>query len=113
MLIVKQYGIIFFAIVLVSVSHVMIKYSTRKHYPSALQEYLNPVTITGYTLLLLSAFITIFALRYIPFKSFQVYMSLTYLFILLMGHFVLGERITKEKIIGNSLIVVGIIVFNQ
>ncbi len=108
----EKHGIILIAILLVSGSHIVLKYSANNQYKNRISEYTNIPTIVGYSLLFASSLITIFALRYIPFKSYQVYMSLTYLIILVLSKIVLNERITRSKIVGNCLIVAGIFLFN-
>lgn len=72
----------------------------------------NKHLIIGIILFLLSPAISIFIMRVIDFSVFYTFTALNYFFIMLFSYKILNEKIGKLKIIGNSLIILGIIVFN-
>lgn len=54
----------------------------------------------------------ILAFRGIPYKYGAVLESLTYIYILVLSKIFFGERLTKQKILGNLMIVAGVIIFS-
>lgn len=109
----SEYIIIMICSVFVaSVSQILLKKSAAKEHAGFIKEYLNKFVIIGYLMLLASMFITIIAYRELPLKYGAVIESLGYVFVMILSSVFLGEKITKRKIIGNILIIVGIIVFS-
>lgn len=97
-----------------SVSQLLLKKSANrvKSSDSLLSEYLNPYVITGYALLFLSALIPFIAYRYVDLKYGAVIESLGYVFIMILSAMFLNEKITKRKLLGNSMIIIGVIIFS-
>lgn len=97
---------------LAAVSQVLLKMSALKKYDSPILEYLNPYVILGYGLLFLTMGINIVAYQSIDYKYGPVLNASSYVFILILGKLFLKEALTKRKIIGNLIIVIGIIVYS-
>jgi multidrug transporter EmrE-like cation transporter len=76
-------------------------------------QYLNPVVIGGYALLLVAMVIPLYALKFIDMKFAAIFESLGYVFIMVLSAVVLRERITRRLILGIILIVAGVIVFGS
>lgn len=74
--------------------------------------YLNRYTIIGYAIMIISTLFTLIAYKKINLSLGQVLQSLSFIFVLLLSHFILKENINKKQIIGIAVIIVGIIVFN-
>ncbi len=91
-----------------SISQIILKKSASKTYNSILREYLNLYVIVGYGLLVLSTILTILGLTEIAYKNQPIIESLGYIFVMILSRIFLGEKITKRKIIGNALILIGI-----
>ena len=92
-------------------SQILLKKSAEIEYASRIKEYLNWRVIVGYGMLLASTILTIFAFKGLDYKNGPIIESLGYIFILFLGRFFLKEKITKKKVIGNMLILLGIVVF--
>lgn len=73
--------------------------------------YLTGYVIAGYTLLGISMLIPLYVYRFVELKFGAVMESMGYVFVMLLGAAVLGEKITKRKLLGNGLIVLGVILF--
>ena len=108
---IKYYLFMFGSVILASVSQILLKLSARKSHSSFLKEYLNVFVIGGYLLLAASTLTTIAAYRGIEFKNGPIIESLGYLLVMALSFFILKEKITKRKLIGYALILVGVIVF--
>ena len=100
------------SVLVASVSQILLKISANKTYSSRLQEYMNPYVIVGYGLLFLSTLLTMIALRRVPLSLSPVIESCSYIFVSVMGYFILKERFTKRKLLGLAVILVGILVFS-
>ena len=56
--------------------------------------------------------LTMFGYRGVPFKSGTVLESLTYIYIIVLSKLLLKEDLTKRKVLGKLIIVIGVIVFS-
>lgn len=108
---IKYYVFMVLSVFIASISQILLKKSAQKPHDSILKEYMNSYVISGYGLLFLSTLFTVLALQGIEFKNAPVIESLGYILILIMSKFILHETITKRKVIGNIVILIGIFVF--
>jgi len=99
------------AVLISAISQMFLKASANKTYESKIKEYLNPQVIIGYSLMVLSTLCVIYAYRGIEFKNGAVIESLGYLLIMILSRLFFNEAITRNKIVGNLLILLGVIVF--
>ncbi len=99
------------AVLVSSVSQIILKKSASKTYNSIFREYFNLYVITGYGLMVVSTVLVILGLRGVPYKNEPIIESLGYIFVMILSNLILGEKITKKKIIGNLLILSGIIIY--
>lgn len=107
----ETFLILVLSIFVASVSQVLLKKSSLKKYDSIIKEYLNPYVITGYILLLLSTILTVVALRGMDYKNVPITESLGYIIVMVLSYLFLSEKITKNKIIGNIIILVGVLIY--
>ncbi len=109
---VNKYVFIFvLSVFIASCSQIILKKSADKKHESFIKEYLNLPVIIGYGMMFLSTILTIIAFRKIAFKNGPIIESIGYIFVLLLSRIFLDEKITKNKLIGNIIIILGIIVF--
>ena len=99
------------SVLIASCSQIILKKSASKEYSSIIREYLNVRVIVGYGMMFISTILTIFAFKGLDYKNGPIIESLGYIFIMFLSRIFLKEKITKKKIIGNSLILLGILVF--
>ncbi len=100
------------SVIVSSFSQIILKKSAKKQYSSALREYLNSYVISGYGMMVLATIFTILAYKFgLEYKSGPVIESLGYVLIMFLSLAFFGERITKKKLIGNALVVLGIVIF--
>lgn len=101
-----------FSVFIASVSQTILKTSAEKKYDNRLQEYLNPKVITAYGMFFLSSLITVVAYKYVPLSMGPILESSGYIFVTLLGFFVLHEKVGKKKLMGLLVILAGITIFN-
>ena len=99
------------AVSLSAASQMLLKKAARIEWPSALREYLNVWVIGGYGLLVCSMLCVIFACRGLEIKNIPVLESLGFPLVMLLGRIFYGEKLTRGKLVGMGLILLGIAVF--
>lgn len=108
----KYYLIYIFSVFIASCSQILLKKSALKQYSTKLKEYFNPYVLSAYAILFLSSILTVIAYKQVPLKEGPVIESVGYIFVLAFGYFFFFEKLSKYKIGGILLIIIGIIVFS-
>ncbi len=108
--------ILFYILMIVSalitaVSQVLLKLSSNKKHNSIIFEYVNPYVLLSYVGYGLVLVINVLIYTKIDYRFGVVINSLATVLIMLMSKLILKETLTKKKIIGNSLIIIGIACF--
>ena len=99
------------SVVVAAFSQVLLKKSAKKTYSSVIREYLNPFVIIGYGMMVAATVFTVLAYKFgLDYKSGPVLESLGFVLVMLLSFGFFRERITPRKLIGNLLIVVGIVI---
>ncbi|MBQ6345548.1 MAG: EamA family transporter [Methanobrevibacter sp.] len=107
----KYWISMFLAVFISSVSQMMLKKAANNQYKNIINEYLNIWVIGGYILMVISTICVIYAYKGIEYKNGAVIESLGYLLIMVLSYLFFNEKITKNKLIGNMIILLGIIIF--
>lgn len=102
--------IILISSLIVAISQCLLKISANKKYKNVIFEYLNPLVIISYTLLVLTLLLNIFAYREISYQLGPIIASSSYIFIMILGRLILKEKVTRKKLIGNIIIIIGIVI---
>ena len=93
-------------------SQMMLKHSARKKYPSWWREYINIWVISGYSIMVLSLLINLWAIHIgVLAQEVSIIECINYLLIPLAAWLVFKEPITKRKMVAIGIIIVGVIVF--
>lgn len=95
-----------------SVAQILLKKSARIQREKMLQDYLNRLVLVGYIILFASMCVAIIAYKEVPLKFGAIIESLGYVFVMLLSAVFLKEKITRRKLIGNLIIILGVIVFS-
>ncbi len=93
-------------------SQIMLKVSANKEYKHIIFEYLNPSVIISYTGYVLVLIINVIIYTRIDYRFGVVINSLATVLIMLMSKLILKETLTKKKLIGNILIILGVACFS-
>lgn len=101
----------FLSVIVSSSSQMLLKTSANKKYDSFVKEYLNLNVFLGYSMMLISTLLVIYAYKGIEMKNGTVIESLGYVFVMVLSNIFFKEKITKTKLIGNCIILLGILIF--
>lgn len=96
-----------------AVSQILLNISALKKYENRIREYVNPWVISSYMILVAVLVTNVYLLGFMNLKEENAIASSTYVFVLILSRVILKEKITWKKIVGNVLIVAGIIIFIQ
>lgn len=108
---IRYWSALFGAVLLSAISQILLKMGAKKPHRNWIREYANPWVFSGYILLVISTLCVIYAYRGVDYKNGPVIESFGYILVMLLGRVVFQEKITKKKLLGNLLILAGIIVF--
>ncbi len=97
---------------LVAVAQVLLKISADRVYSTRVKEYLNPLVLSGYFLFTISLVVSILAYRYLPLSTAKMLDSTTYIFVAVLGYFLLKERLKRRQLLGMFIMILGILVFS-
>lgn len=92
-------------------SQIILKKSADRKYKSVFFEYLNPYVLFSYVCYIGVLVLNVFIYTKIDYRFGVVINSMSTVFVMLLSHIILKEVITKKRIIGNVIIVCGILVF--
>ncbi|MEG0776299.1 MAG: multidrug ABC transporter [Raoultibacter sp.] len=95
-----------------AVSQVMLKKEAMRTHPTLLAEYLNPLVIISYGLMLVTTLMAIIAYRGIPLSMGPVLEATSYIYVTIFGVLIFKETINKKKIFALALILLGVIVYS-
>ena len=100
------------SVLVASISQIMLKKSADRKYDRWIDEYLNFRVIFAYGLFFLSSLLTVYAYKFVPLSLGPVLEASGYVFVSVMGYFILKEKIGKRKFLGLVVIIAGIVIFN-
>lgn len=99
------------SVAVASLSQILLKKSAQKTYPNLIREYLNVGVILGYGMMVLSTLLTVAGYAGLEYKNGAVIESLGFVLVMILSRMFLGEKITRKKVLGNALILAGIVIF--
>ena len=102
-------------VLIASISQILLKKSALANVDSTSfkAQYINKLVIGGYALLFIAMLIPLYVYRFIELKYGAVIESLGYVFVMILSSLILGEKITKKRLAGNVLIILGIALFSS
>lgn len=92
-------------------AQILLKQAANKTYASRIKEYMNPRVVIAYGIFFASSLLTMFSLRVVPLAFAPVIESCSYVFVAVLGYFMLHEKLNRKKVLGLALIVAGVVVF--
>ena len=107
----RYWYFLFASVIIASFSQILLKKSAQKKHDSLIKEYLNVNVIVGYGMMVVTTLLTIMAYRGLDYKNGPIIESLGYILVMFLSLIFFGEKITKKKLLGNLLILLGIFVF--
>lgn len=93
-------------------SQMLLKKSSQIERKCFIREYCNFYVICGYGLTFVCMILMVIAYRGLPLKYGAVLESLIYFYVMMLSRLFFGEQLTAKRIIGNLLIVAGVVIFS-
>ena len=100
------------SVLIADVSQIILKKAAVKDYKHWYQAYLNFPVIFSYSLFLISTVCSVIALKRLPLSLSPMWQSMGQIFVALLSYIFLHEKLSKKKILGICVIILGIVVFS-
>lgn len=102
-----------FGVIISAISQIMLKMAAKEEHKSWIYEYLNVKVIVAYIIFFAATFISIYSYKGIT-LSFGAMLDATgYVFVTILGRLILKENVSKRKIFGIVLVVIGVIIASE
>lgn len=95
-----------------SFSQILLKISAGKKHENVIKEYVNPLVIGGYVMLIVSMLLGIICYKHMDYMQVVILEPVGYIIVMFLSRIIFREKITKHKVAGMLLILAGIVVFN-
>lgn len=106
------YAIMGFGVLIASISQMLLKKAAQKQYSHWIRQYLNPLVISGYFIMVLSTVCTVIAMRRIPLTTTPIWNSSGIIFVAILGSIFFKEKISRKKLLGLIIVIAGIVIFS-
>ncbi len=110
---IKYVCVFLFSVFISSVSQIILKSRANETHKSGLREYLNAKVIIAYFIFFVSSLLTVFAYKNVPLSMGPILEVTGYIWVTVMGYFILKEHIGRKKLLGLALIVIDVVVFSM
>jgi len=97
---------------LTAISQLLLKQSANQKHKNFLAEYLNWRVIVSYGIFACVLLANTYAYTKVDMKYGSIIDTLAYVFVFFLSIFILKEKMTRKKLIGNLLIILGIIIYS-
>lgn len=94
-----------------SVAQVFLKKEALKPHDSFIKEYVNPLVIGGYALMLVSTLMLVVAFRGIPLSMGPILEATSYVYVTVFGVVLFKEKLNRRKVIALAVIMAGIFIY--
>lgn len=94
-------------------SQVLLKQSAGKTYKSVIFEYLNWRVILAYGISFSVLLVNTYAYTIVDMKYGAVIDTFSYVFVMVLSYLILKERFSKGQLIGNLIIITGVMVYTM
>lgn len=96
-----------------AISQVLLKQSANITYKNPIREYLNWRVIVAYGIFFGVLLLNTYCYTRVDMKFGPVIDTAAYVFVLIFSWAILKEKITKGKLVGNIIIVIGILIYTM
>lgn len=103
--------IMFIATFFSAASQILLKQSANQTHKNVIFEYLNWRVILSYFIFFAVLLVNTYAYTKVDMKYGAVIDTCTYVFVMLLSAMILKEKFTKWKLVGNLIIVIGVIIY--
>ncbi|MCL2827562.1 MAG: EamA family transporter [Oscillospiraceae bacterium] len=99
------------SVVLSSLAQILLKKSSAEEKRHLIFDYLNVKVAAAYGIIFFCMLLVIYAFTGMHYRYGAVIESLAYLLIMLFSRAFLKEKLTRRRVIGNCIIVLGVLIF--
>lgn len=92
-------------------SQILLKQSAGRTYRSPVFEYLNWRVVTAYAVFFGVLFLNTYAYTRVEMKYGPVIDTFSYVFVLVLSRLILKEKISRGKLFGNLIIILGVLIY--
>lgn len=92
-------------------SQILLKQSANQTHKNVIFEYLNWRVILSYFIFFSVLLVNTYAYTKVDMKYGAVIDTFTYVFVMLLSALILKEKFTKWKLVGNLIIIVGVVLY--
>lgn len=92
-------------------SQVILKKSANKTYQNIIFEYLNPYVIFSYICYIGVLILNVWIYTKVDYRFGVEINSMSAVLVMILSHILLKETVTRKRILGNAIIVCGILIF--
>lgn len=103
--------LMFAATFFTAISQVLLKQSARREHKSWIYEYLNWRVIVAYGISFSVLLLNTYAYTHVDMKYGAVIDTFSYVFVMVLSYFLLREKFTKGQLVGNLIIITGVMVY--
>ena len=96
-----------------AISQILLKQSANIRYENPIREYLNWRVIVAYGMFFGILLLNTWCYTKVDMRYGPVIDTAAYVFVLILSRLILKEKITRGKIIGNLIIIAGILVYTM
>ena len=96
-----------------AVSQVLLKVSAGKEHRSRIFEYLNWRVIVAYGIAFSTLLVNTYAYTKVDMKYGAVIDTFSYVFVMLLSYLLLKEKFNRGQLIGNLIIIAGILIYTS
>ena len=96
-----------------AISQILLKQSANIKYDNPLREYLNWRVILAYVMFFGIPLLNTWCYTKVDMRFGPVIDTAAYVFVLIFSRVILNEKITKGKLVGNLLIIAGILIYTM
>ena len=93
-------------------SQILLKQSAGREYKHPIYEYLNWRVITAYGIFFGVLLLNTYAYTRVPYKYGSIIDTFTYVFVLILSAVLLKEKISRGELVGNLIIIAGILIYS-
>ena len=105
--------LMFAATFFTAISQVLLKQSANRQWSSAIREYLNWRVILSYFIFFCVLILNTYAFTKVEMKYGTVIDAFSYVFVMILSYVILKEKFTKGRVIGNLIIIAGILIYTS
>ncbi len=95
-----------------AISQLLLKLSANEKHEGRFGEYLNVKVISAYFIFAVVLLLNTYAYTKVNLKYGPVIDTFTYVFVLLLSVLILKEKLTSWKILGNVMIIAGVLIYS-